>query len=126
MTACFKKTFAFCVVLLILLSVSTICFADYVPLHVAENVAVNWIRKISDLPISTISIANVYIEMDEDVPVYYIFNIIPSGFVIISADDASHPILGYSPTGFYSEDNLPPAFNEWMHYRKSEIIEIIK
>lgn len=56
---------------------------------------------------------------------YFIFNIAKNrGFVIISADERSYPIIGYSYTGGYSESDLPPAFAEWMELRKKEIIKI--
>jgi hypothetical protein len=52
---------------------------------------------------------------------YYIFNIgTDNGFVIIAADDASYPVIGYSPTGSYNASRkCPPEFSWWMnHYAK--------
>lgn len=53
-------------------------------------------------------------------PEYYIFNIYPGpGFVIVSADDAAHPILGYSSEGYYDVNIVSPEFSYWMqHYKK--------
>ncbi len=55
-------------------------------------------------------------------PVYYVFNVNTNGgFVIVSADDAAHPILGYSDKGQYK---LPDGNNNlgwWMNCRKQEI-----
>ena len=39
----------------------------------------------------------------------YAFNASDEGFVIVSANDCSNPILGYSDTGRFDSDNIPPA-----------------
>ena len=39
----------------------------------------------------------------------YAFNASDEGFVIVSANDCSNPILGYSDTGRFDNDNMPPA-----------------
>jgi hypothetical protein len=51
---------------------------------------------------------------DEGFPVYYIFNINETGFVIISAEDAVIPVLAYSFEGIYTEKNKAPQFSAWM------------
>jgi len=52
----------------------------------------------------------------------YVFNVKNvAGFIIISADDAITPILGYSFEGLYDNINQPPAFKEWMKKIKEEI-----
>ncbi|MCD7973177.1 MAG: thiol protease/hemagglutinin PrtT [Candidatus Azobacteroides sp.] len=57
---------------------------------------------------------------------YYIFNVErDNGYVIVSGDDAAKPILGYSNTGKYDENNVPPAFNYWMGCLQEEIEEAI-
>lgn len=38
-----------------------------------------------------------------DIPAYYVFNISTGGWVIVSADDALVPVLGYSPEGSFPE-----------------------
>jgi len=57
-------------------------------------------------------------------PCFYIFNVNNNnGFVIVSADDRIIPILGYSLSGNYSEnDEMPPAYVEWMNHYKEQII----
>ena len=45
---------------------------------------------------------------------YYVFDITPTGFVIVSAEDAISPILGISYDGNYVPDNQAPAFVQWM------------
>ena len=58
------------------------------------------------------------------IPCYYVFNVNDNdGFVIVSADDCTTPVLGYSFTGGYNE-NQPPAFIEWMDHYKEQITEM--
>ena len=59
-------------------------------------------------------------------PCYYVYNANgDNGFIIISADDAVTPILGYAFEGKYDSINQPPAFIEWMKNLKKQI-ELIK
>ena len=44
---------------------------------------------------------------------YYVFNIGKMGFVIVSADDCFHPIVGYSNEGMFPTENPSP---EMMYY----------
>ena len=46
---------------------------------------------------------------------YYVFNIgSGDGFVIVSGDDAACPVLGYSRSGHFDEDNLPENMKSWL------------
>ena len=47
---------------------------------------------------------------------YYVFNVGPSGFVIVSADDSFRPIVGYSDEGAFPTENPSP---EMMYYLNS-------
>jgi len=51
---------------------------------------------------------------------YYIFNVNDKdGFVIVSAEDAASPVIGYATRGHYSTSNVSPEFAYWMtHYKK--------
>lgn len=57
-------------------------------------------------------------------PAFYIFT--PEdgcGFVIVSADDAAIPVLGYSDTGTIDEGNIPPALADMMEAWTKQICE---
>jgi Leucine-rich repeat (LRR) protein len=61
----------------------------------------------------------------KDDTLYYVFNMDESangGFVIISADDVTRPVLGYSANGNYNENYLPPNFAYWMDYLQEQIV----
>jgi len=53
---------------------------------------------------------------------FYIFNKgNGQGFVIVSGDDATKTILGYSDEGTFSVDNMPENLQSWLNFYQSEI-----
>ncbi len=60
------------------------------------------------------SIIKTYTLTDQQQPLYYVFDIAPAGFIIVAAEDAINPILGYSFEGSYQAENQAPAFSDWM------------
>ena len=54
----------------------------------------------------------------------YLYTSADGGFVLVAADDAVRPILGYSPTGTLDPDNMPPALQQWLQAYQQEIEEI--
>lgn len=62
-------------------------------------------------------------------PLLYIFTLSKGGFVILSGDRRTYPVLGFSAkqdseiTGYVSSDPSawPPAFSEWINLRLEEI-----
>ena len=44
---------------------------------------------------------------------FYVFNV-GEGFVMVSADDAVVPVLGYSPSGHFNPDRIPDNFRAWV------------
>lgn len=46
------------------------------------------------------------------------------GFVIIAADNASRPILGYSFDGRFNTNDIPPVVADWMQFYYSQIQDI--
>jgi len=49
-----------------------------------------------------------------DIVLYYVYNRKEGGYIIIAGDDLVHPIIGYSFSGRYNPDNLPPNLKLWM------------
>ena len=45
---------------------------------------------------------------------FFVFNIGDQGFVIIAADDAYRPVIGYSDEGPFDPNNIPPALAEYL------------
>lgn len=53
---------------------------------------------------------------------YYIYNNGDNdGFVIIAGDTNVSPVLGYSATGSFDWDNLPPSMEEWLEQIKEYV-----
>ena len=44
----------------------------------------------------------------------FIFHLQPQGFILVSADDASYPVLAYSFESDYPADNQPENFSSWI------------
>lgn len=60
-----------------------------------------------------------------DTTVYFIFNINQNdGWVIVSADDATMPILGYSLSGHFDITNQSPELAYWMDCYRRQILFI--
>ena len=56
-----------------------------------------------------------------DQPLYVFNTANDGGFVVVSGDDRTDAILGYTEQGSYDEDNLPPALRDWMEQMQAEI-----
>lgn len=93
-------------------------FAAKVDIETARRVGISFfyerINQFSDVKFSDISITESITEYNGASPAYYIFNTVPAGFIIISADDACYPVIGYSFENTLDMDNLPAEFKWWM------------
>ncbi len=48
-------------------------------------------------------------------PAIYVFNRpMNGGYMVISADDVAYPLLGYTDTGSFQEDEMPPQLKWWL------------
>lgn len=45
---------------------------------------------------------------------YYVFNVGTTGFVIMAADDAVRPLIGYSDEGTFNPDDMAPALADYL------------
>ncbi len=54
---------------------------------------------------------------------FYIFNGNSGGWIIVSAEDAATPVLGYSDTGRINPERLPVNFKAWIGGYEREILE---
>jgi len=101
------------------ISLTPIAKANPVDSLTAKNVAANFYARNYRVKVLSLSLG--YIERSsQGEPEYYVYNIMPdNGFVIVAADDAACPILGYSSEGYYKSTNITPGFTFWMkHYTK--------
>lgn len=52
---------------------------------------------------------------------YYIYGFYDGGFVIVSGDDSTPPILGYSLKSKFQEDKIPPALQDLLNHYSEQI-----
>ena len=57
----------------------------------------------------------------DGIPTVYVFDTDRRGFMILSADDAALPVLGYSDNGVFDPDNMPPALQGWLQGYQDQI-----
>jgi hypothetical protein len=100
--------------------------AGVVDQNLAKKAAVNFfydrLNQHKAVEISSVKVMDSKtVKDDNQDPLYHIFSFEGGGFVIITADDALHPILGYSPSGSYSDSPENCCFNSWMEEMKEQI-----
>ena len=99
--------------------------ARNVELKMAEKVSINVFSKNSGLSKSSLQIKEtIPVELNGEL-VYYIFNFNPNGFIIISSDDATVPVLGYGIDTNFSFEDAPPGLFFLLEGYKNEI-KVIK
>lgn len=111
--------------LLIILFIGDEAFAGTVTKDKAIHAAISFIadRYYTEQPenAALINISETFIIMDQERPLYYIFNLKPDGWIAVSADDALFPILAYSFEGVYKESHQAPQFTAWMKQYEDQI-----
>ena len=93
-------------------------YAKFVEIDDARKVAKNcYYEKINQyhngINYEDLSILYEYTEMQNNEEMYYAFDF-DEGFVIVSAEDAYVPIIGYSYQGIYPTENLSYNFDSYM------------
>ncbi|MBO7652750.1 MAG: C10 family peptidase [Bacteroidales bacterium] len=105
----------------ILLALTMVLFAKHVPMETAQSVAKTfWEQNVQKGNI--FKAGNVFNDISDQTEFtnLYIFNT-NGGFVIVSADDAAKPILGYSQQGSFDPNNIPVNARAWLKGYNSEI-----
>lgn len=99
----------------LLACVATVANADVVPVDNARQLAADFFSASSqDRLASTDALELAYTGGTASHPLYYVFNAHDGhGYIIISADDCTTPVLGYSLEGRYDASAVPPAMR-WM------------
>lgn len=104
-------------------------FAKRVEIDVARTIAKNYYvlqyEQIKGTTTETPSDLETLVLKKGNETLIYIFNF-KEGFTIVSADDAVVPILGFSLTGKYIEENQPPALIDLIQHYKEQIDYAIK
>ena len=107
----------------VLLLIVGSAFADTVAQDVASIVAKNWYNEKQS--IFDAEISNTIIEEENSMALYYVFNFVDGGYIIVSAEDNAPAVLGYGSENAYQEDNHPPQFDWLLGNYKQQITAII-
>ena len=120
-----KKILKFFISLLSLMSLVAGGYAIHVPQQEARVIASQFYRNHHPGGVISSEISEVFTAEYQMVPTFYTFNFATGGFVIVAADDASLPILGYSFENQMPREVVNPAAKEWLDGYSKEIYEII-
>jgi photosystem II stability/assembly factor-like uncharacterized protein len=115
-----KKIFS----LLIMLLFAVAAFAAHIPQQEAQKVAIRFYKQYGNAVVP--GVESVTLTTHESVPVFYTFRFLQGGFVLVAADDASIPILGYDFHAPMPETISNPATREWLSGYGKEIYQIIQ
>ena len=117
-----KKSLLFCISMLMM----TLAVAGPVNPRQAGNIALNFMMQKSSAITRGSSCQLVYTQTNgrSADALFYVFNV-GEGFVIVSADDAVVPVLGYSPRGHFNPDRIPDNFRAWIQ-GYADAIEYVK
>ncbi len=91
---------------------------------VAEQVAVNQYALNAPSNVTDYSVVDMFETTYNGIVTFYTFTFKAGGFVLVAADDASLPILGYSYEGNLSRDTYNPAAEAWLQNYSREIADI--
>ena len=109
--------------ILIYLLVSGALFSSSVSEYNAEIVARNLYGLHSgEFSSQELMIKSVEIIREESNELIYLFHLIPDGFIMISADDRSIPILAYSFKNSFELERAPPSVSWVLQKYKSNIL----
>jgi len=99
--------------------------ADPVSKFEAKQIAISWYGRISQTSVTDVAVEGITVTQYEGLTTFYIFRFRPNGFVLVAADDASIPILGYSAHNDFPEEVTNPAVKEWLDDYSREIAYIV-
>ena len=102
-------------VIIAILAVSSLCAAP-VGRERAQQIAADFARRDKLLSRSmsrgdASASLQIAVERDE----LFVFNVGTDGFVVVSGDDLTMPVLGYAAHGTIAEGQMPPALKAWMN-----------
>lgn len=110
--------------LLLLFYAATVGHAKDITPQAASQAAIKAMQK--QVPHFSGNVQSITPIFYENVKVYYAINFEPKGWVLIAADDAVSPILGYSPNGAFTIQNMSDNCSGWLSNYSDEISRVIR
>jgi photosystem II stability/assembly factor-like uncharacterized protein len=104
----------------------TAVWAKHVPQKEAQQFAIKFYRLNNPSGITDPRVQSVTVKSKENVASLYIFRFVSGGFVIVVADNASFPVVGYSFENEMPETIDNPAVTNWLDNYSREIAFIVR
>ena len=98
--------------------------ANPVDKKTAEQVAVNYYVHYAPASITDYSVIGTFENATDGITTIYTFTFTSGGFVMVAADDASIPVLGYSHSGTLDAGVYNPAAQKWIENYSREIASL--
>jgi photosystem II stability/assembly factor-like uncharacterized protein len=112
--------------LMICIFSASLIHADPVSQDEAREIAILWYAHIQISDITDFSISNAFTITHKEISTIHVFNFNAGGFVVVAANDASIPILGYDTDNSFPEEMACPAVQFWIENYSKQIVSIIK
>ncbi|KAF0200729.1 MAG: hypothetical protein FD170_3258 [Bacteroidetes bacterium] len=109
---------------LVLSLLTVVVMANPVDKKTAEQVAVNYYAHYAPAAITDFTVSGSFETASEGITTFYTFKFASGGFVMVAADDASIPVLGYSHSGTIDADTYNPAAKDWFDNYSRQIAEV--
>ena len=117
-----NRKFSTFLCLLLSLQFSLFTFADEVTISEAWNKAQPYIKVQSSMARSMRRMSGISEDKSQSQPLYIFSRGEGDGFVIVSGDDCLPAIIGYTESGDYDEENMPPALKAIIdHYAEAVV-----
>ncbi len=110
-------------VLFVLIAFSFGLFASPITPETARSVAVNYFKHYAAK--SNAVVSDMITFQKDGLTTFYVFVFEGGGFVLISADDAVIPVLGYSSNEPFDKNNIPVVASEWFQSYSHQIKYIV-
>ncbi|MBI5538481.1 MAG: C10 family peptidase [Bacteroidia bacterium] len=111
-------------IVFLLLVISIGLFAAPVSFQSAQTVAVNVYKHYAEKT-TDFTVSDVVVYKSEQITTFYVFVFNAGGFVIVAADDAVLPILGYSTLETFDKNNIPLNAAGWLENYNNHIRHIV-
>ena len=104
--------------------------AKHVDVQIAQRVGLAYFYEHAGqfVPVNfkSLEVTSIFTEFNGSTAVYYIFNINPKGYVIVSADDIAIPVIGYSYESGLEPSKMPDGLKYWLSVAKKEIVRALE
>jgi|GEM_PF-492035 len=106
-----------------ILVISSLVYATPVNIETAKQVANNWyLERSEENNLKNVEVIETFFIRENSQDIYYVFNFREGGYIMIAADDAVVPVLGYSFEHHYGLENHPPQFDAMLASFKEQIV----